>query len=181
MKPYLLLRDGRRGIWPGLPGRGRVRGWAGDGRAGREVVQVRLGLPGAVYRELEGRAALERVPMWELVARLVVTGGGAAQLEAGGGGATPEAMPCPVSEAMVLAETGRLGPMGLCFVPDLVLALLRHGTLPQVHAALGAAARARVVELRPEDGLRRLSAQEAALCLEGFKGARLCWARRCGG
>jgi hypothetical protein len=114
--------------------------------------------------------------MWAVVARLLEDGSGQAGMNA----PVSPSGPGGISLALVVAEIGRHTlATGLCFVPDLVLTLLGQGTLPQVHAALGAGVRAQAIALSPESGPGRLSPREAALCPEGFKGARLCWARSC--
>jgi hypothetical protein len=77
------------------------------------------------------------------------------------------------SEAHRLLKTD----MGLCFVPDLVLACLPEHSLLRIHEALSLAVRERRIELRPESGMNRLSPLELALCPEGLQGTRLSWAR----
>jgi hypothetical protein len=156
------------------PGLGQGKGGGRPRREG-EVVQVRLSLPGRVYRDLEGQANRGGLTMWEAVARLVEGGASGAtstciQAEPGRGG---------ISKAMVAAEALRLVKphLGLCFVPDLVVSLLQQASLPEVHAALLDAVRARIIELRPESGMNRLSAAELALCPQGLRECRLSWAR----
>lgn len=79
----------------------------------------------------------------------------------------------------LLMEAHRLmkADMGLCFVPELVLACLPEHPLLRVHEALSLAVRERRLELRPESGMNRLSPLELALCPEGLQGTRLSWAR----
>ena len=156
------------------PGTGQGKGGGRPRRVG-EVVQVRLSLPGATYRTLEGWASRDHATMWEIVARLV-EGGDLA-------GPGPEAAPVPeaggLTPDLVEAEANRLtrADLGLCFVPDLVVALLQQATLPQVHAALQEAVRIHRIELRPESGVNRLSSVEMDLCPWGLQGTRLSWAR----
>ena len=79
-----------------------------------------------------------------------------------------------------LARTARelkAPDLGLCFVPELVLAFLSEQTLPRVHEALFQAVRKGLLELRPESGMNRLSALELALCPAGMQETRLSWAR----
>jgi hypothetical protein len=78
-----------------------------------------------------------------------------------------------VSEAQRLLRPD----LGLCFVPDLVLACLPDQSLGRIHQALGQAVRERRLELRPESGVHRLGRVELALCPEGFQETRLSWAR----
>jgi hypothetical protein len=67
---------------------------------------------------------------------------------------------------------------GLSFVPAIVQRLSPVMTVSAAHDALLAAARRELIELRPEGGLARLSAEELALCPPGPVGTRLSWARR---
>lgn len=84
-------------------------------------------------------------------------------------------------DTLVLAELARhVRPtVGLAYVPAAVRALAGLG-VPQVHAALLDAARAGRIELQPESGLGRLSAEELDLCPPGPQGTRLSWARLLG-
>jgi hypothetical protein len=77
-------------------------------------------------------------------------------------------------------ERHREATSGLTFVPTVVRALgASHGHDPDaVHAALLYAASAGVLELRPESGMGRLSAEDQMLCLPGPRGSRLSWVRR---
>lgn len=65
----------------------------------------------------------------------------------------------------------------LCFVPDLVMALLPEHSLNTIHAALRQAAQERRIELRMESGLYRNSRLEMALCPSGLQDTRLAWIR----
>ena len=154
------------------PGVGQGKGGGRPRRQGA-VVQVRLSLPGGVARRLEDQARREDLPMWEVVARLIGDGTPApAKLRAAAPGRSG------ITQALLATEIQRLTrpTLGLCFVPDLVMALLQHGSLPQVHAAL-LEANGRTLELRPESGLNRLSALELALCPQGLQETRLSWTR----
>ena len=146
------------------PGLGQGKGGGRPRREG-EVIQVRLALPGKVYRDLEGQASRDALTMWEVVTRLVE---GTSRVSA-----CPQATPrgSRITKTMIIGETRRLlqADLGLCFVPDLVMSLLRHANLPEVHAALYDAARTRAIELRPEASLHRLSALEVALCCQPSK------------
>ena len=86
--------------------------------------------------------------------------------------------PGPSLAEAVLTELGRhvRGSVGLSFVPDAVRALSSHG-VPAVHAVLLDAARSGAIELQPDSGLDRLSAEEVELCPPGPQGTRLSWAR----
>jgi len=93
----------------------------------------------------------------------------------------PSRAPSPATddlETRVLAalrQAARPG-LGLAFVPDVVRELSAAGT-PAVHGALLELARARRVELQPESGVGRLTAEELSLCPEGPQKSRLSWAR----
>lgn len=67
---------------------------------------------------------------------------------------------------------------GLSFVPAVVRRLSSAMTVSAAHDALLSAARRELVELRPEGGLARLSAEELAQCPPGPAGTLLSWARR---
>jgi hypothetical protein len=67
---------------------------------------------------------------------------------------------------------------GLSFVPAIVQRLSPAMTVSVAHDVLLSAARRELIELRPEGGLARLSAEELALCPPGPAGTRLSWARR---
>lgn len=70
---------------------------------------------------------------------------------------------------------------GLSFVPAVVRALGGAPAAARVHAALLEAAKAQRVELRPESGMGRLSAEDRALCVPGPQGSVLSWVRKRGG
>jgi len=90
----------------------------------------------------------------------------------------------PIARRRPLA--GDLGPSidahreasGLTWVPKLVRALGGAPVRDEVHAELLRGARAGKLELRPESGMGRLSAEDAALCLAGPQGSTLSWVRR---
>lgn len=86
----------------------------------------------------------------------------------------------PVSQSRVLAAVRKLidPKLGLAFVPG-VLDSLGGGVAAR--AALSRAAEAGQIELRPEGGMGRLSADELARSLPGPQGTRLSWARVVGG
>jgi hypothetical protein len=67
---------------------------------------------------------------------------------------------------------------GLTSVPKLVRLLGGAPARDAVHAELLRGARAGRLELRPESGMGRLSADDAALCIPGPQGSRLSWVRR---
>jgi hypothetical protein len=67
---------------------------------------------------------------------------------------------------------------GLTFVPKIVRALGGPEARDAVHAELLRGARAGVFELRPESGMGRLSAEDAAFCIPGPQGSTLSWVRR---
>ncbi|OQA38220.1 MAG: hypothetical protein BWY56_00276 [Acidobacteria bacterium ADurb.Bin340] len=67
--------------------------------------------------------------------------------------------------------------MGLCFIPDLVRALLDQAPLAAIYGALRKALHQERIELRPESGLNRLTSEELQLCPEGPMGTRYSWAR----
>jgi hypothetical protein len=68
--------------------------------------------------------------------------------------------------------------VGLSFIPSLASRLPARSSPDRVKALLLEAAGQGLIELRPEGGLNRLSAEERALCPEGPQGTRLSWARR---
>mgnify|MGYP000944443638 CR=1 FL=1 len=76
----------------------------------------------------------------------------------------------------VLAATSR--STGLACTPDVVRSF-KGKPLDRVHAALLAADRERVIELRPESGIGLLSKADAALCPLGAKGLVLSMIRPC--
>lgn len=67
---------------------------------------------------------------------------------------------------------------GLSFVPAIIARLRPPLTSDAAREALLRAANEGLVELRPEGGINRLSAEELSLCLPGPQGTRLSWARR---
>jgi hypothetical protein len=67
---------------------------------------------------------------------------------------------------------------GLSFVPAIVAKLQAQLGFDVTKKTLLAAAMDGVLELRPEGGIHRLSAEELAVCPEGPQGTRLSWARR---
>jgi hypothetical protein len=69
-------------------------------------------------------------------------------------------------------------PSGLTFVPTLVRTLESRMNVAATHAALSQGVRSGVLELRPESGMGRLSADELSLCVAGAAGSRLSWVRR---
>lgn len=78
----------------------------------------------------------------------------------------------------LLKEIQRLTrPTGLCYVPELVLALTQTHPLSAIHECLLLAARDGILELQVESGLDRLSHVELALCPEGLRQSRLSWAK----
>jgi hypothetical protein len=67
---------------------------------------------------------------------------------------------------------------GLSFVPAIIARLRPSLSSDAAREALLRAANEGLVELRPEGGINRLSAEELSLCLPGPQGTRLSWARR---
>jgi len=67
---------------------------------------------------------------------------------------------------------------GLSFVPAIVARLRPDLSPDAARAALENAANSGLLELRPEGGINRLSAEELSLCPPGPQGTRLSWARR---
>lgn len=150
------------------PGVGRG---IGGGRPSRQdsPIQVRLSLPAQVVEELERRSLLAGLPMWRIVADLVVS--------------QPEEppSPCALSLDLLVSECCRLekDSVGMAFIPELVQAVqeLTGEDAPAIHEALRAAYQAQKIELRPESGLNRLSPEELARCIPGPRGSKLSWAR----
>lgn len=91
--------------------------------------------------------------------------------------ATPAPKPKPPNDLHASIDANR-EPSGLTWVPKLVRALGGVPVRDEVHAELLRGARAGKLELRPESGMGRLSAEDAALCLAGPQGSRLSWVRR---
>jgi hypothetical protein len=76
------------------------------------------------------------------------------------------------------AARGQTNPTtGLAFVPEVARALDGRLAGDALHAALVSAARAGLVELRPESGIELLSPAEAAACPRGPDGSPLSWLR----
>jgi hypothetical protein len=71
--------------------------------------------------------------------------------------------------------------MGLSFVPSVIRSLHPELDPTQAQAALLEAAKRGLLELRPEGGLARLSADELELCPPGPQGTRLSWVKRSDG
>jgi hypothetical protein len=67
---------------------------------------------------------------------------------------------------------------GLSFVPAIVARLRPDLSADAARAVLEHAANSGLLELRPEGGINRLSAEELSLCPPGPQGTRLSWARR---
>ena len=85
------------------------------------------------------------------------------------------------TETMRVARGLRASAVGLIFVPTLVKAMIGRDrsakTVERAHTALLKAAHAGLLELRPESGLARLTADELALCVPGPQKTQLSWAR----
>lgn len=90
----------------------------------------------------------------------------------------PQQRAAPLIDS-VLQELNRAvrGSVGLAFVPDAVRALASRHSVETVQDALLQAARTGRIELQPESGVGRLTAEELALCPPGPEGTRLSWAR----
>lgn len=67
---------------------------------------------------------------------------------------------------------------GLSFVPSIVARLAPALSSEAAQNALLSAANSGLLELRPEGGINRLTAEELVLCPPGPQGTRLSWARR---
>lgn len=67
--------------------------------------------------------------------------------------------------------------LGLAFVPDMVVDLLRVASLEDIHTAMLQAVKDRMVEFRPESGMGRLSTLELRLCPPGQNKTVLSWAK----
>ena len=67
--------------------------------------------------------------------------------------------------------------LGLAFVPKVVRALALQSDTESARKAILQAFRAGLIELRPESGMGRLSAEEESLCLPGPQGTLLSWIR----
>jgi len=83
-----------------------------------------------------------------------------------------------LSNLLAAVDATRDAQTGLSFVPSIV-ARLRPSLSPGgALDALLSAATSGLLELRPEGGINRLSAEELNLCPPGPQGTRLSWARR---
>ena len=90
----------------------------------------------------------------------------------------PQPRAPPLMDAVIDELTRAVrGSVGLAFVPDAVRALTATHSAPTVQEALLQAARAGRIELQPESGVGRLTAEELSLCPPGPEGTRLSWAR----
>jgi hypothetical protein len=79
---------------------------------------------------------------------------------------------------LLAAARGQTDPTtGLAFVPEVARALDRRLAGDALRAALVSAARAGLVELRPESGIELLSPADAAACPRGPDGSPLSWLR----
>jgi hypothetical protein len=87
-------------------------------------------------------------------------------------------IPAVVSRLLSAVEATRDAQTGLSFVPAVVASLRADWGPDATNAALLDAANRGLLELRPEGGINRLSAEELALCPPGPQGTRLSWARR---
>lgn len=90
--------------------------------------------------------------------------------------------PAPLASAAIhdvasLVDAHREGS-GLTSVPKLVRLLGGLSARDALHAELLRGARAGRLELRPESGMGRLSAEDASFCISGPQGSRLSWVRR---
>jgi hypothetical protein len=89
----------------------------------------------------------------------------------------PRSAPETSADVTALIDANRESS-GLTSVPKLVRLLGGAKVRAAVHAELLREARAGRVELRPESGMGRLSADDAALCIPGPQGSHLSWVRR---
>ena len=83
-----------------------------------------------------------------------------------------------LSRLLAAVDATRDAHTGLSFVPSIVLRLRPSFTSDTAREALLTAAHSGLLELRPEGGINRLSAEELSLCPPGPQGTRLSWARR---
>lgn len=83
-----------------------------------------------------------------------------------------------LSNVLSAVDATRDAHTGLSFVPSIVERLRPSLTSDAARDALLRAANSGVLELRPEGGINRLSAEELTLCPPGPQGTRLSWARR---
>jgi hypothetical protein len=99
------------------------------------------------------------------------------------GGPAPQAENAPPSSERALqsvvaaVDATRDGNTGLSFVPDVVRRLLPAMPAAVARNMLLLAANRELVELRPEGGLGRLTAEDLELCPPGPAQTRLSWAR----
>jgi hypothetical protein len=83
-----------------------------------------------------------------------------------------------LSSLFSAVDATRDAQTGLSFVPSIVSHLRSSFSSDAAREALLAAANSGLLELRPEGGINRLSAEELSLCPPGPQGTRLSWARR---
>jgi len=83
-----------------------------------------------------------------------------------------------LSSLLSAVDATRDAQTGLSFVPSIVARLRPSFTSDAAREALLTAAHSGLLELRPEGGINRLSAEELSLCPPGPQGTRLSWARR---
>jgi hypothetical protein len=83
-----------------------------------------------------------------------------------------------LSSLLSAVDATRDAQTGLSFVPSVVARKRASFTSDAAREALLTAAHRGLLELRPEGGINRLSAEELALCPPGPQGTRLSWARR---
>ncbi|HEX4339023.1 MAG TPA: hypothetical protein VH062_24115 [Polyangiaceae bacterium] len=84
----------------------------------------------------------------------------------------------PLGLVLEAVDATRDEKVGLSFIPRVVDHLRPELGAATVQRVLLEAAGRGIVELRPEGGLNRLTADELELCLPGPQGTRLSWARR---
>jgi len=89
-----------------------------------------------------------------------------------------EAVDPVLTSVLSAVDATRDQSTGLSFVPSIVARLRPSFSSDVARAALLTAADSGLLELRPEGGINRLSAEELNLCLPGPQGTRLSWARR---
>ena len=113
------------------------------------------------------------VDRWKAAARAVIDDGHDRPE-----GLRPRGEPSPYDYAELLERARGLDHdgLGLIFVPDLVAAL-GSSDRAQAHDLLRRAAEAGAIELRPESGLDRLSAEERSACLTGPSGQLVSYIR----
>lgn len=133
------------------------------------------------YRVIAARGELPPANLGGVEIVKVLKGGAARPAKPPDAKRTPDA-PGPrlrVTAAALLQaiDDERDERMGLSFVPDVVRRFPKSAR-EQAKAALLALSKGGAVELRPEGGLGRLSAEELELSLPGPQKTRLTWARR---